>query len=54
MEKDFSTTTIPHHKAKVTTKKVGGVWADYQNLFHNEGIYNTKTNVFSVGVTYDF
>ncbi len=31
-----------------------GIWADYQNLFHNEGSTNTKTNVFSVGVTYDF
>ena len=31
-----------------------GIWVDYQNLFHNEGTYNTKTNVFSVGVTYDF
>ena len=31
-----------------------GIWADYQNLLYNEGLYNTKTNIFSVGVTYDF
>jgi len=35
-------------------EKGWGVWADYQNLFHNEGTYNVKTNIFSVGVTYDF
>jgi OOP family OmpA-OmpF porin len=35
-------------------EKGWGVWADYQNLFHNEGASNVKTNIFSVGVTYDF
>jgi len=35
-------------------EKGWGIWADYQNLFHNEGTYNVKTNIFSVGVTYDF
>lgn len=35
-------------------EKGWGLWADYQNLFHNEGVFNTKTNIFSAGVTYDF
>lgn len=35
-------------------EKGWGVWADYQNLFHNEGVHNVKTNIFSAGVTYDF
>ncbi|HFQ61139.1 MAG TPA: porin family protein [Epsilonproteobacteria bacterium] len=35
-------------------EKGWGLWADYQNLFQNEGIFKVKTNIFSVGITYDF
>jgi OOP family OmpA-OmpF porin len=35
-------------------EKGWGLWADYQNLFNNEGHYKVKTNLFSAGVTYDF
>ncbi len=31
-----------------------GVWIDYQNLLHNEGSRNIKSNIVSAGVTYDF
>jgi len=31
-----------------------GIWADYQHLLSDEGKFSTDSNVFSVGVTYDF
>jgi len=31
-----------------------GIWADYQHLLNDEGTFATDSNVFSVGVTYDF
>lgn len=31
-----------------------GLWVDYQNLMHNEGPANFKSNIVSFGITYDF
>ena len=31
-----------------------GLWIDYQNLMHNEGPANFKSNVVTFGITYDF
>ena len=31
-----------------------GLWVDYQNLLHNEGPANFKSNIVSFGITYDF
>lgn len=31
-----------------------GLWVDYQNLLHNEGPANFKSNIISFGITYDF
>ena len=35
-------------------EKGWGLWIDYQNLMNNEGPDNFKSNIISVGVTYDF
>lgn len=35
-------------------EKGWGMWADFQNLMYNEGIYNTHSNVVTAGITYDF
>jgi len=35
-------------------EKGWGLWVDWQNLMHNEGPDNYKTNIVSFGVTYDF
>jgi len=31
-----------------------GLWADYQHLLNAEGTFNTDSNIFSGGLTYDF
>jgi len=31
-----------------------GLWADYQHLLNNKGKFNTDSNIFSTGITYDF
>jgi len=31
-----------------------GAWFDYQNLLHNSGTNNIKSNIVTVGITYDF
>lgn len=31
-----------------------GLWIDYQNLMHNEGPANFKSNIITFGITYDF
>jgi len=35
-------------------EKGWGLWVDYQNLMHNEGPANFKSNIVSFGITYDF
>jgi len=35
-------------------EKGWGLWIDYQNLMHNKGPDNYKTNIISFGITYDF
>jgi OOP family OmpA-OmpF porin len=35
-------------------EKGWGLWVDYQNLMHNAGPDNYKTNIISFGITYDF
>jgi len=35
-------------------EKGWGIWADYQHLLNDEDLFNTDSNIFSVGVTYDF
>ena len=35
-------------------EKGWGLFIDYQNLMHNEGPDNIKTNIISFGITYDF
>lgn len=35
-------------------EKSWGIWADYQYLLGDEGTFNTDSNIFSLGVTYDF
>jgi len=35
-------------------EKGWGLFADYQNLLANEGIFKTDTNIFTIGITYDF
>jgi OOP family OmpA-OmpF porin len=35
-------------------EKGWGLWADYQHLLNDEGTFNTDSNIFSAGLTYDF
>jgi len=35
-------------------EKGWGLWADYQHLLNDEGKFNTDSNIFSAGVTFDF
>ena len=35
-------------------EKNWGLWIDYQNLMHNEGPANFKSNIITFGITYDF
>jgi OOP family OmpA-OmpF porin len=35
-------------------EKGWGLWVDYQNLLHNEGSLDIKSNIVTAGVTYDF
>ena len=35
-------------------EKGWGIWVDYQNLLHNEGNKDLKSNIVTVGITYDF
>ncbi len=35
-------------------EKGWGMWVDFQHLLYNEGIFNTKSNIATAGITYDF
>lgn len=35
-------------------EKGWGMWIDYQHLLYHEGVFNTNSNIATVGITYDF
>ncbi|NKQ41183.1 MAG: porin family protein [Sulfurovum sp.] len=59
VEYDISSDTDPIATSRAfdgqgDQEKGWGVWVDYQNLLHNKGSYNIKSNIVTAGVTYDF
>ena len=59
MEYDISRDRDPVASARTfdgqgDQEKGWGVWVDYQNLLFNEGNLDIKSNIVTIGVTYDF